>query len=159
MLARLARDELIDRALFGAAERKEILQALGLFPPELLGHDELAGIAVAKFWLRDSAAIDLDRARTVGRLLADELVSKVMFGVHGQLEQNGLATVKEQVTKAVMAPKVIVVSVFAVVIWLGCWITVDVNQTSIHGLYRDRLATAFLVRRGQGGRYRHRRGS
>ena len=150
-LARLARDELIDRALFGAAERKEILQALGLFPPELLGHDELAGIAVAKFWLRDSAAIDLDRARTVGRLLADELVSKVMFGVHGQLEQNGLATVKEQVTKAVMAPKVIVVSVFAVVIWLGCWITVDVNQTSIHELYRDRLATAFLVGRDKEG--------
>jgi hypothetical protein len=26
-----------------------------------------------------------------------------------------------------------------------CWITVDVNLTSIHGLYRDRLASAFLV--------------
>ena len=30
-------------------------------------------------------------------------------------------------------------------IWLGCWLTVDVNLTSIHGLYRDRLASAFLV--------------
>ena len=31
------------------------------------------------------------------------------------------------------------------VIWIGVWLTVDVNLTSIHGLYRDRLASAFLI--------------
>ena len=30
-------------------------------------------------------------------------------------------------------------------VWLFCWLTVDVNLTSINGLYRDRLASAFLV--------------
>jgi hypothetical protein len=30
-------------------------------------------------------------------------------------------------------------------LWLFGWLTVDINQTSIHGLYRDRLASAFLL--------------
>ena len=33
----------------------------------------------------------------------------------------------------------------AVEIWLFCWLAVDINLTSVHGLYRDRLAAAFLV--------------
>ena len=33
----------------------------------------------------------------------------------------------------------------ALEIWLFCWLTVDVNLTSIHGLYRDRLANAYLL--------------
>jgi hypothetical protein len=33
----------------------------------------------------------------------------------------------------------------ALVLWGFCWLTVDVNLTSIHGLYRDRLASTFLV--------------
>ncbi len=32
-----------------------------------------------------------------------------------------------------------------VLVWVFCWLTVDVNLTSVHGLYRDRLASAFLV--------------
>jgi hypothetical protein len=44
-----------------------------------------------------------------------------------------------------MRPKAIFVFLLAAVIWLACWLTVDVNLTSIHGLYRDRLASAFLV--------------
>jgi hypothetical protein len=34
---------------------------------------------------------------------------------------------------------------FAVPLWLITRYTVDINMTSIHGLYRDRLASAFLV--------------
>jgi hypothetical protein len=34
---------------------------------------------------------------------------------------------------------------WTVEIWVFCWLTVDVNLTSINGLYRDRLASAFLV--------------
>jgi Patatin-like phospholipase len=33
----------------------------------------------------------------------------------------------------------------SVVTWLFCWLSVDVNLTSIHGFYRDRLAAAYLV--------------
>ena len=33
----------------------------------------------------------------------------------------------------------------AIEIWLFCWLAVDVNLTSVHGLYRDRLASAYLV--------------
>ena len=33
----------------------------------------------------------------------------------------------------------------ALEIWFFCWLTVDINQTSIHGLYRDRLASAYLL--------------
>ncbi len=33
----------------------------------------------------------------------------------------------------------------AVEIWLFCWLAVDINLTSVHGLYRDRLAAAYLV--------------
>lgn len=33
-----------------------------------------------------------------------------------------------------------------------CWLLVDINQTSIHGLYRDRLAAAFLLGVGRDGR-------
>ncbi|MFZ2508757.1 MAG: hypothetical protein WAW79_09840 [Steroidobacteraceae bacterium] len=33
----------------------------------------------------------------------------------------------------------------ALEIWLFCWLAVDINLTSIHGLYRDRLASAYLL--------------
>ncbi|MDH3748319.1 MAG: hypothetical protein OER97_08935 [Gammaproteobacteria bacterium] len=39
----------------------------------------------------------------------------------------------------------IYLTIFAIVLLLLSWLTVDVNLTSIHGLYRDRLASAFLV--------------
>lgn len=40
---------------------------------------------------------------------------------------------------------------WAVVIWIFCSLVVDVNLTSIHGLYRDRLASAYLVGVDSGG--------
>jgi len=33
----------------------------------------------------------------------------------------------------------------AMVLWAYCWFVVDVNGTSIHSLYRDRLASTFLI--------------
>ncbi len=41
--------------------------------------------------------------------------------------------------------KFILLSMLAIVLWWTARLTVDVNLTSIHGLYRDRLASAFLV--------------
>ena len=78
----------------------------------------------------------------------------MMFGEYGPLEQGepgntmvpgDLGSVKRKLTGAVIFPKAIFVFLLAVVFWLGCRFTVDVNMTSIHGLYRDRLAAAFLV--------------
>jgi len=40
----------------------------------------------------------------------------------------------------------------ALEIWLFCWLTVDINLTSIHGLYRDRLANAYLLGKDKHGR-------
>jgi hypothetical protein len=41
--------------------------------------------------------------------------------------------------------KAILVGLIGLVVMVFCWILVDVNFTSMHGFYRDRLATAFLV--------------
>jgi hypothetical protein len=139
VLARLARVILIERALgpddgwlTAAEERKSILQGFAHFDAASLAKEELAPIAVAGFWGSDPEAVE-------------ELIAKFMLGAHARLERSGLAEVREQVTNAFMLPKVIFVSLLAVVIWLLWWLTVDVNLTSIHGLYRDRLASAFLV--------------
>ena len=136
-LASLAREVLVEMVLdpgssISQAERDTILDEFGLFDPRLLGDDELAHIASASFWSDTSAA--------------EDLITKVKFGRHGRLELRGLRAAKRQLTEAVIAPKAIFVTLFAVVIWLGCWLTVDVNLTSAHSLYRDRIASAFLIR-------------
>ena len=69
----------------------------------------------------------------------------MVFGKYGPLDQGGLGKAKADLSQAVMLPKASFVFLLAGVIWLACWLTVDVNLTSIHGLYRDRLASAFLV--------------
>jgi len=38
-----------------------------------------------------------------------------------------------------------IVLILAFELFLFCWLLVDVNRTSIHGLYRDRLASAYLA--------------
>ncbi len=51
---------------------------------------------------------------------------------------------------AFMMKAIYVLMLFVLVLFF-CWLTVDVNLTSIHGLYRDRLASAFLVGEDTGG--------
>jgi hypothetical protein len=48
-------------------------------------------------------------------------------------------------------PKFAFVGMLAIQLWILCWLAVDVNLTSIHGLYRDRLASAFLFGEGRNG--------
>ena len=138
-LAAVARVQLIERALADADANNEVhkqydvvMDAFATNPADLLGADEMAMVAVAGYWRDDP-------------LRTDELFAKLMFGVHGRLDQVSLAKVKRRVTTHLMPPKVIFVFLLIVVIGLGCWLTVDVNLTSVHGLYRDRLASAFLV--------------
>jgi hypothetical protein len=133
-LARLARENLIERALAPdtrVGERQTILRIFGESRKEVYGNEELARVAIAR-WFGEPAR-------------AEDLIRTMMFGSLGTLERSGLAKVGEQVTRDVMLPKVIFVSLFAVVIWLLWWLAVDINLTSVHGLYRDRLAAAFLV--------------
>jgi hypothetical protein len=142
-LASLAREALVELVLdpespISQTERDTILNEFGLFDPSLLGSGELAHIASASFWADDTNT-------------AGDLITKVKFGRHGRLQVNGLSEAKRQLTEAVIAPKAIFVTLLAVVIWLGCWLTVDVNLTSAHGLYRDRLASAFLIRGNSNG--------
>ena len=42
-------------------------------------------------------------------------------------------------------PVKLLVLAVAAELWLFGWLTVDINQTSVHALYRDRLASAFLL--------------
>ena len=76
---------------------------------------------------------------------SDQLISTLMFGDYGPLNQAGLGGVKAKLTSAVINPKAILLGLLAVVLLLGTSFTVDVNLTSVHGLYRDRLASAYLV--------------
>ncbi len=138
-LASLARLKLIDRATSNEVTEPDwinILEGFATHDSALLGSDELARIAVSKIEGGDGAISDE---------LVDNLVTYLMFSMHGRLNQEGLANLKVEVTNALILPKVIFLALLAFVIWLGCWLTVDVNLTSIHGLYRDRLASAFLV--------------
>jgi len=137
-IASLARQTLVEMVLdpsssISETERNTILDEFGFFDPRLFGDDELAHIASASFW----SVVDANAA--------EGLITKVKFGTHGRLELRGLGAAKRQLTEAVIAPKAIFVALLAVVIWLGCWLTVDVNLTSAHSLYRDRLASAFLI--------------
>jgi Patatin-like phospholipase len=52
--------------------------------------------------------------------------------------------VRENLGASPLAPELFI-AVLAFTIWLFCWLSVDVNLTSIHGFYRDRLASAYLV--------------
>ena len=75
----------------------------------------------------------------------DDLVTGLMFGKHGRLNPDKLRSLKAELTAAVMNEKAILVFLLAAVLFV-CWrFTVDINLTSIHGLYRDRLASAFLI--------------
>jgi hypothetical protein len=90
-------------------------------------------------------AITKLESRTPGDIDAiDKLITAVVLGEHGGLERpdEGL---KKQLTLSTIRNKIIFIGLLAFVIGLGCWLVVDVNLTSIHGLYRDRLASAFLV--------------
>lgn len=80
---------------------------------------------------------------------SNDLLAKMKFGrPYGGLPNSETAglLLKREIARITLKPKAIFVAILAVVVWLACWLTVDINLTAIHGLYRDRLATAFLVK-------------
>jgi hypothetical protein len=94
----------------------------------------LASLAISKF--QDGTLGEKDAI--------DKLITALVIGEHGGLEKPNEA-LKKKLTKVTIFSKAIFIALLALVILVGCWLSVDVNLTSIHGLYRDRLASAFLV--------------
>ncbi len=155
-LAALARHRLIARALgeqdeadyasladalgwdVDEGQRRAALIGFAENPMTLLASDEMARIAAARFWRTDDEA-------------ADALVAMLSFGPHAMIEPAGLARAKRDVTNLMIAPKAIFLALTALLVALAVWCTVDVNLTSVHGLYRDRLAAAFLIGRDTSG--------
>ncbi len=140
ILAKLAREQLIELALQDSGQddpklAREKLAVLYFIPTAFLKEDapmdsdELARLAVAKIIDPVSKA-------------PDDVVNRMIYG---NLDTKGLASLEERFFWVAILPKAEFVFLLAVVIWVSCWFTVDVNLTSIHGLYRDRLASAFLV--------------
>lgn len=64
-------------------------------------------------------------------------VPDILLAVQGSREEYRLAEYGDLAAYIVLAS--------ALEIWLFGWLTVDINLTSIHGLYRDRLASAYLL--------------
>lgn len=65
------------------------------------------------------------------------LLAAVIYGIFA-------ATAALDMDNSDLPLKLFVLAV-AVELWLFGWLTVDINQTSVHALYRDRLASAFLL--------------
>lgn len=133
-LLRLTRKKLLTMAdeIFADPKKgrtaRDVLASVG---PYRFESDELAEVAAAKLYWADEEA--------------DKLVAAIMFGKYAAMEEGDLGGMKRALTDALMPPKAVFVFLLAAVTWFACWFTVDVNLTSIHGLYRDRLASAFLV--------------
>jgi hypothetical protein len=72
----------------------------------------------------------------LGLLAASMIIG--MFAIHKFL---GTVLVEESQTGS----NHYIVLILAFELFLFCWLVVDVNRTSIHGLYRDRLASAYLA--------------
>jgi hypothetical protein len=76
-------------------------------------------------------------------LVRDELVRTASISFRNSAFYG--APQAQRVQAIVFWPKFVFIALIAVQLWFLCWLTVDVNLTSIHGLYRDRLASAFLI--------------
>lgn len=137
-LAELAATELLERVLRSSpvageagADLAPIVQTFATHSPEVLSSEDRVRVWVA-------ARLEQSGAHS-------ELATKLAFGVLGELETDRLAALKREVTLATFKPKALFLFLGAVMTLLFVWGAVDVNLTSIHGLFRDRLATAFLM--------------
>jgi hypothetical protein len=80
-----------------------------------------------------------------GWLLRDVRLEVTARAVYSPTGYPAIYKTTASVREKALWPKVTLVLAIAVLLWCFCWLTVDVNLTSIHGLYRDRLASAFLI--------------
>ena len=148
-----------------AGEVGHLLDRAALLPP-LLADQPPADLVAHVLWIPDAQVADLetggespklqgfaalgdaeDDLRYWGSLLREVRREVTVRGVYSPTLYPEIYRTEaaKKVRMAAFWPKVIFVSMLAVLVWLFCWLAVDVNLTSIHGLYRDRLASAFLI--------------
>ncbi len=148
-----------------AGEVGHLLDRAALLPP-LLADQPPADLVAHVLWIPDAQVADLegggespklqgfaalgdaeDDLRYWGSLLREVRREVTVRGVYSPTRYPEIYRTEaaKKVRMAAFWPKVIFVSMLAVLVWLFCWLAVDVNLTSIHGLYRDRLASAFLI--------------
>jgi hypothetical protein len=78
-------------------------------------------------------------------LPADQIVVMVGTGRYGDLDQ--IANIRRELSAQAFSVKHRLFLILASLIAFFCFWKVDINATSIHGFYRDRLSQAFLLRR------------
>lgn len=144
----LAKAHPMEQALKLVTERERIAALIGNKRcPLLQGVKDRLGVenALLEGSLRDAEDPAL-RAGCQLRQLRRSIAITASMG-HFQHDQFGFYTspVATQARVRTFLSKAVFVVMIALLLGFSAWLTVDVNLTSIHGLYRDRLATAFLV--------------
>ena len=111
------------------------------------------GLAIRTFSARDARRLVLMLFRVVFYHLLLILVIVVVYAVLYFLKDSipGILLTPDP-TPSLLPPEkygdlsAYFVLVVALEVGLFCWLAVDINATSIHGVYRDRLAFAYLLR-------------
>jgi hypothetical protein len=112
----------IGRTFSGHEYRRLFELLVGMIAAHLVLFAAICGVYVAVF--------GLVQARP-------DIVPQILLAVDDPLNRGDLTLYGDLAAYVVLG--------CALEIWLFCWLTVDINLTSIHGLYRDRLASAYLL--------------
>ncbi|TWU17872.1 patatin-like phospholipase family protein [Allorhodopirellula heiligendammensis] len=73
---------------------------------------------------------------------SEPILRRIVLGEFGNLQ--GLSGMKERVFERAFWSKGIFILVTATLLLIVAWLYIDINRTSAHGFYRDRLSRAFL---------------
>ncbi len=96
-------------------------------PGEQLSHEAISQILAARF-------TDTANAETLAR--------HIVLGDFGNME--GLTLLNDRVFARTLWSKLVYLLLTASLLSVFAWLFIDINRTSAHGFYRDRLAQAFL---------------
>jgi hypothetical protein len=102
----------------------------------LFSADELIAIALSRFAAR---ADDITRIAA-----SDSAVMNVAASKYGDFSK--LDSIREELSRQTLPVKLRLFLWLAGVIGTLCFVAININATSIHGVYRDRLSSTFLLR-------------
>jgi hypothetical protein len=105
--------------------------------------------AIAPFLLAGKASENISKLRGKLTLIALGLLAPlILFWIYLYLSDWGVFQVEPEILKSIGAPDWVDWSAFsmlAIIIWFVTFFWVDVNKTSLHSFYRDRLSKAYLI--------------
>src|SRR5918992_3995731 len=105
--------------------------------------------AIAPFLLAGKASENVSKLRGKLTLIALGLLAPlILFWIYLYLSDWGVFQVEPEILKSIGAPDWVDWSAFsmlAIIIWFVTFFWVDVNKTSLHSFYRDRLSKAYLI--------------